>query len=248
MANQTLRADHVVETIDRLALRVGERFPGAGLEGVCKSLGETARRCAAEAERLSQPQHHIRAGVYVVRILGLAAFLWVLESLRYDGVNLEAASLIQILEPAMNIAILVGLGVLTLGRFEQRWKRGRALGYLHELRAIAHVIDMHQLTKDPWTSDLPPTTHSPKRVLAGALLERYLDYCSEMESLTGKLAALLAQSCPDGEVAAAASDVEQLTADLSREIWQKIALVRAVSAPQAPIALSAVLGPEAKTS
>lgn len=41
-------------------------------------------------------------------------------------------------------------------------------------------------------------------------------------SLTAKLAALLAQSCRDDAVAAAASDIETLTTGLSRKIWQKI--------------------------
>jgi hypothetical protein len=225
MAHTTLRADCVIETIDRLALRIGARFPGAGLESVCKGLGGTARRCAAEAEKLNKPQRALRAGVYTIWAAGAAALIWVASGMRIDGVSRDAASVIQVLDSAMNIAVLVGIGVLSLGRLERGWKRARALDYLHELRAIAHVIDMHQLTKDPWGASLPPTAHSPTRTLDAAHLERYLDYCSEMESLTGKLAALLAQSCRDGEVAAAASDVEQLTAGLSRKMWQKIAAI-----------------------
>lgn len=225
MPYRTLRADCVVETIDRLVLRISARFPGAGLEGVCRGLAETARRCAAEADTLNRPQMFLRGGVYSIWAAGAAALAWAASNLRYDGVSLQAASLVQALDSAMNIAVLVGIGVISLGRLERGWKRSRALDYLHELRAIAHVIDMHQLTKDPWGAALPPTAHSPARVLDAAHLERYLDYCSEMESLTGKLAALLAQSCRDSEVAAAASDVEQLTAGLSRKMWQKIAAI-----------------------
>lgn len=221
----TLRAECVIETIDRLVLRIGARFPGAGLEGVCRGLAETARRCAAEADKLNRPQHALRAAVYTIWAAGAAMLFWIASSLRITGVARDAGSLIQILDSAMNIGVLVGIGVLALGRLERGSKRARALDYLHELRAIAHVIDMHQLTKDPWGATLPPTAHSPARVLDAAHLERYLDYCSEMESLTGKLAALLAQSCRDGEVAAAASDVEQLTAGLSRKMWQKIAAI-----------------------
>lgn len=223
-----LRADCVVETIDRLALRIGARFPNGGLERVCTALAQSARRCAAEADRLNRPQRLLRAGVYSVWTLGAAAFAWVIASLHFDRVSLEASSLIPLLEPAMNIAVLVGLGVLALGRLEQDWKRARALGYLHELRSIAHVVDMHQLTKDPARSApgaIAPTAHSPKDPLPPALLERYLDYCSEMLSLTGKLAALLAQSCRDAAVADAASDVEALTTGLSQKIWQKMTLL-----------------------
>jgi hypothetical protein len=227
MPYRTLSAECVVETIDRLGLRIGERFPESGLRRVAIELGDVSRRCAMEAERLKKPQRLIRAGVYGVWSAGALAAAFVATGLHYDGLDMQATNFVQFLEPAMNIAVLVGIGVVTLGRMETRWKRARAIGYLHELRSIAHVVDMHQLTKDPYrdVAALPDTASSPKQELFGPALERYLDYCSEMMSLIAKLAALLAQSCRDGEVAAAASDVETLTTGLSRKIWQKIAMM-----------------------
>jgi hypothetical protein len=47
-----------------------------------------------------------------------------------------------------------------------------------------------------------------------------------MLSFTGKLAALYAQYFPDATVTAAVNDIEQLTTNLSRKIWQKIVLVQ----------------------
>ena len=224
MGYKTLRADCVIETIDQIERRIAERFPQSGLRQVAKELGGVGRRCAAEAAMLNRPAVMIRVSVYTIWALGAASLAWVAAGLHYDGFSWQAASLVQILEPAMNIAILVGLGVLTLGRLEERWKRRRALDYLHELRSIAHVVDMHQLSKDPYRPclKLPQTASSPKDALSPALLERYLNYCSELVSLDGKLAALLSQSCKDPQVAAAASDIEQLATGLSRKIWQKI--------------------------
>ncbi|MEM8770157.1 MAG: hypothetical protein AAGD92_00785 [Pseudomonadota bacterium] len=222
MPYKNLSAERVTETIDTLAARVEERFPGSGLSRVAIELAETSRRCGAEAERLRDPIIPIRLTVYSIWVAGAAALVWIVSSVHYDAMEFEAANLVMVLEPAMNLAVLMGLGFLTLGRLEENWKRRKALDYLHELRSIAHVVDMHQLTKDPYRSALPATEHSPKVVLTGPLLERYLDYCSEMLSLTGKLAALFAQSCRDGEVAAGASDVEQLSTAMSRKIWQKI--------------------------
>ncbi len=222
MVYKTLSAQRVIETIDKLEARVRERFPASGLEQVAGELASTARRCGEEAERLRDPVMIIRISVYTIWLLGAAALIFVAFGLHYDGLRWEAASLVQVLEPAMNLAVLMGIGVLTLGQVETRWKRARALDYLHELRSIAHVVDMHQLTKDPYRRALPATHSSPPDHLQGALLERYLDYCTEMLSLTGKLAALFAQSCKDPEVAAGASDIEQLTTALSRKIWQKI--------------------------
>ena len=45
--------------------------------------------------------------------------------------------------------VLIGAAIFFLVTLETRVKRRRALAALHELRAIAHIIDMHQLTKDP---------------------------------------------------------------------------------------------------
>jgi hypothetical protein len=53
---------------------------------------------------------------------------------------------------------------------------------IHRLRGAAHVIDMHQLTKDPEQTlhRLPPTQSSPERGLDRLQLARYLEYCSEV--------------------------------------------------------------------
>ena len=105
--------------------------------------------------------------------------------------------------------ILVSIGALFFFMFklETLIKRKRALKALHELRAIAHVIDMHQLTKDP-DRVLPGVVYlntpgSPMTQLNSFELRRYLDYCTEMLSLTGKLAAVYVQNFDD-EVALAA--------------------------------------------
>ncbi len=75
------------------------------------------------------------------------------------------------------------------------------------------------------------------------MLERYLDYCSEMLSLTGKLAALFAQSCRDPEVVAGAGDIEQLTTALSRKIRQKSMAFSRYDEAAANIAASARAAP-----
>ena len=83
---------------------------------------------------------------------------------------------------------------------------------------------MHQLTKDPSAvvSIAGNTPSSPARTLSRFELARYLDYCSEMLSLTSKVAVLYAQGFPDPTVTDAVSDIERIAAGLSQKIWQKI--------------------------
>jgi hypothetical protein len=139
----------------------------------------------------------------------------------------ELVGLVQGLEAGLNITILLGAAALFLATVEVRIKRKRALKAIHELRALAHVIDMHQLTKDPerLRAHAPETASSPKRTLNPAELTRYLDYCSEMLSLIGKLAALYVQKFDDPVALAAVNEVEDLTTGLSRKIWQKIMIL-----------------------
>jgi len=69
-------------------------------------------------------------------------------------------------------------------------------------------------------------------------LTRYLDYCSEMLSLTSKLAALYAQELPDGVVIDAVNEIENLTGNLSRKIWQKISIVESFAVVDPQVRLS----------
>ena len=60
-----------------------------------------------------------------------------------------------------------------------------------------------------------------------AELGRYLDYCSEMLSLTSKVAALFVQGSNDPHVLAAVDEVSGLTNGLSSKIWQKLTILDA---------------------
>ncbi len=103
---------------------------------------------------------------------------------------------------------MIGAAIVFLVSLETRGKRRRVTEALNRLRSVAHVIDAHQLTKEPWASNgLPSTAHSPKRALEPPMLARYLDYCSELLSLSSKLGFLYVQSFPDTEGAA---NLEQL--------------------------------------
>jgi hypothetical protein len=59
---------------------------------------------------------------------------------------------------------------------------------------------------------------------------RYLDYCSEMLSLTAKIAVLYAQNSRDTAVISAVTELEQISANLSAKVWQKITMVQASDA------------------
>lgn len=136
----------------------------------------------------------------------------------------EFTQFIQVLEAGINDVVLIGAGIFLLFTLETRIKRRRALKAIHELRVISHIIDMHQLTKDPerlFSTGIETLASLPVRMTAFEL-GRYLDYCSEMLSLTGKIAALYIQTFDDPVAIASVNEIEDLTSGLSRKIWQKL--------------------------
>lgn len=223
----TLDADKVIATVDTLAQRVGERFPDAGLFRVAQDFTLVARTMRSDAIALRRPNWRLRLITCAILVAGMVIFGLVAKELHLSAPLSEVGTLVQILEPAANVAILVALGIVFIVGLEVRWKRKQALVSLHSLRSMIHVIDMHQLTKDPnvLLGEIAPTASSPKRTMNKVELQRYLDYCSEMLSLSGKLAALFNQSVQDQVVIETVNELEALSTNLTRKIWQKIIIL-----------------------
>lgn len=229
-----LQLERIQETLAALERRIGERFPGSGLGRVAAELGQLSGTTGLVLERLRRPLWALRisAGVGIAAILGLALWLAIVGrhlSPRVAGL----ADWLQGTESALNDIIIVGLAILFFVSLETRVKRRIALRALHRLRSIVHIVDMHQLTKDPEPLLTPQTAtdSSPQRVLSRFELARYLDYCSELLSLASKLAALHVQHLNDPVVLNAVNDVEVLAANLSSKIWQKI-MILDITTPQ----------------
>ena len=227
MPFRSLDPAKILSTAELLQARIVERFPDRGLSHVATEVTAQARAIRAEVEVLTPPIWWLRGLVALVVLGGAAVFLWVGSILPLQDVGQDAIGSVQGIEAAINTALLAGLGLVALVRLEARFKRQRVARGLHGLRSIIHVIDMHQLTKDPVTlsPDFTPTETSPARNLTAVEMSRYLDYCSELLALTGKLAAIYAQAVPDEGVAQAVTDIELLGSSLSRKIWQKISLI-----------------------
>jgi hypothetical protein len=228
----SLDAARIAETADRLGKRIGERFPGSGLSGVAESLRAEVDAAAATAAWLARPQWLVR-GISWGSIVVMVGLLVATSMLMLGGVELysSAADFMQGLDSAVNEIVLIGAASYFLLGWETRRKRRRALRALHSLRSLAHIIDMHQLTKDPERLLNPEqsTPSSPVRNFTAFELSRYLDYCSEMLSVISKAAALYVQRFDDPVTLEAVNDVEQLTGSLSQKLWLKVDILERVA-------------------
>ena len=225
---RNLKLDHIAETASRLERRIVERFPDAGLARVAQELQTLVKEAASRALRFRRPHRGLRC-IAILLVVGLvAAVVFAGLQIDQDQEHLRELfhpdSFIQTLESTLATVVFLGAAIVFLMSLEQRWKRRQALEAIRELRSIAHIIDMHQLTKDPESTlrQGPATPSSPKRTLTPFLLSRYLDYCSEMLSLVSKVAAIYVQDFPDHEALAAVDQLTSLTTNLSQNIWQKM--------------------------
>ncbi len=215
------------ETVQRLEQRIGNLFPQAGLRNVARELVAITAVARAKSREIGRPIRWIRLPAFA-SVFGLFAVI-ALEMFVIDKIGQveTVGDFIQVLEPTLGSIFFLAAIAAFLLSLETRWKRTRALEAIHELRAMAHVVDMHQLTKDPTEPNFGETRVPPDdRPLTPAELVRYLDFASEMLSLISKVAVLYIQRFPDDGAVRAVDEIESLTSGLSRKVWQKITILQ----------------------
>ena len=225
--------ERIQATINRLHLRIQDRFPESSLGEVCLRVHELARQTRETLQWISSPNRPLRytvvAFVVILAIILLASLCQM--DLSADGINWS--DFVQMTDAALNQLVLIGAGIIFLVTLENRRKRQRVITAVNRLRSLAHIVDAHQLTKDPERiyNLKTATQHSPARDLTDYNLGRYLDYCTELLSLIGKLGFLYVQDFHDPVATSAVNDLENLTTGLSRKIWQKIMILQPPDVP-----------------
>jgi hypothetical protein len=224
---ERLDAREILKTAERLEKRISERFQSSSLSKLAARLSEITRESIGEAERLQRPNILLRVGVGLLLTVALVVLGLGISQIHVDFRVNDIADLMQGIEATLGILFFLGTGVFFFVKLEERYKRRRTLAVVHKLRTVAHIVDMHQLTKEPEAilKGVLPTASSPKRSLSEFELRRYLDYACELLALVGKVAALYAEGLSDAVVLEAVDDLEDLTGSLISKIWQKLVLM-----------------------
>ncbi len=222
-----LESQKIVDTAERLTRRIEERFGSDGLVEISREVHRVAARADQKSQDLSRPVVIVRVLVVIsiALLVSMMIFVFVTAMPSFETVGaMKPVDRLSSVDAGIEQFAAIVIAVVFLVSLERRIKRDQAFKAIHRLRAIAHVIDMHQLTKDPGASfiKLESTESSPERLLSSAELVRYLDYCSELLSILGKVSALYIQEFRDPVALASASEFEGLVRGLSQKIWQKI--------------------------
>lgn len=220
----TLRVDKLIETADRLAARIHARFPDASLGKLAYSVADVIREAVSRADKIQKPDWLVRGGLLAIAgiILVVAVAGIVTGAPSSDAM---IARILEGLRMTQGALVFFSAVVVFLWTLETRLKRGRAVKALHELRALAHIIDMHQMARDPEGDPADGTKYDHAGV------RQYLRYCTEMLALISKIGQLYVQDFPDGPTLAAVDQFENLANGLSRKIWQKLIILEADVAP-----------------
>jgi hypothetical protein len=225
-----LAAGHVGTTVAHLERRIFARFGERGLTKAARDLGQLVALVETQADqsrdRLRRTTLAARAVSITIVAATLVALAFSLRSVVIDGLA-RTADWVPFVESVINDLVFAAIAVVFLWAFPERLERRTLLRLLHRLRSLAHVIDMHQLSKDPeqLSPAYVPTAQSVVHGLDAEQLYHYLTYCSEMLSLTAKTSALCGEYSTDGVVLETISYIETLTTELSNKIWQKISLL-----------------------
>src|SRR5215470_10488806 len=217
----------ITQTLRRLRDRISERFPGSGLSNVAGELVALSEEAFDRIDYVRRPNWPIRVGVWAIIVGMVTVVVLGAVSIHVSGKVNSISELAQTLDASINDIVFLGVAIFFLVTLEARLKRRKALKSLNQLRSVVHIVDMHQPTKDPerLMSPQPDTSSSPARSMTAPELGRYLDYCSELLSLTSKIAASFVQSFNDPVVLSTVNEIETLVTGLSGKIWQKITLL-----------------------
>lgn len=215
----------LIDTIDAVRRQLELDFPGSGLASLCEELLNKGQEAEENLRKIIRPVWPLRLLTWGLALMIPLGIFFTCYRFKMNHENMNIPDFVSLLEAGTNEMFLISAFIFFLVTFEQRVKLKRALQSLHELRSIAHVIDMHQLGKDPASVSKPVEKVSKDQTVKTAQdLRIYLEGCNEMLSLTGKIAAMYLNRLSDSGVVNAVNDIELLTTGLSRKIWQKILL------------------------
>jgi hypothetical protein len=203
-----LDPEKLIKTSADLEQWITKEFHEAHLAVVAREVHAFAQEAVAKAERIRQPIWPLRLGIWTVVVLTALGAI-------HGVVTHELADVLKFLDTTKGAAVYLSVfGAIFIG-LEIRWKRYRALKAVAEIRALAHIVDMHQLAKDPPIEQFRQNGQQVK-------VEEYLHACTALLALLSKVAQFYVENFPDPAATNAVNDFEMITTGLSNKIWMKI--------------------------
>ena len=228
----SLQAEKIEKAIDDLEQGIKEILPGRKIVDVCQDLKEVIYEAKKKSLR-NKTQSFTRNKF--VKLFFIAALILLATSfitlglsylLNFLGSNIGLEEGLQLTDTA--ITLLLPSIAYIFYRLKDNIKtyRSEVLQDLHKLRMLSHIIDVKQLNKTPEWLDWKEQQSNYGRKLDRPEKAFYLEFCSQMQSLIGKIAVLYIRDVNDPALITAVNEIETLTTGLSRKTWQKLMLMQ----------------------
>jgi hypothetical protein len=203
-----LDPNKLVTTSAALTAWIDRDFNHAHLAQVAANVHRLTQEAVVMAQRIRRPIWLLRIGIWALILALVAGAVHQLATQQFDDV-------LQFLDRTKGAALYLGAFFVAFITLEVRLKRRRALRAISELRAVAHIVDMHQLAKDQTIEEFREHTTPAK-------MESYLHACIALLALLSKIGQLYVEHFPDTVATNMVNDFEMITTGLSNKIWMKI--------------------------
>jgi hypothetical protein len=212
---RNLDPQKLVKTAGELSEWMAREFPNSHLTHVAQEVNLLTQEAVARAEKIRRPNLWLRSGIVAILAVMMVAVIWQVYAHSWT-------ELLQFVDVTKGVGIYLLSALVFLVTLEIRLKRRKALRAVHQLRAMAHIIDMHQLAKDPVIGEFRED-HPDK---LKEKVNQYLHTCTVLLALVSKIGQLYVENFPDTEAVRAVDDFESMATGLSNKIWNKIMSLR----------------------
>ena len=198
----------LIDTSAALTGWIDKDFNHAHLARVAANVHRLTQEAVVMAERIRRPIWPLRIGIWGLILAFVAGAV-------HQLVNHQLDEILHFLDETKGAALYLGAFLVAFITLEVRFKRRRALRAIGELRAVAHIVDMHQLAKDQTIEEFKESTTPEK-------MESYLHACIALLALLSKIGQLYVEHFPDTVATQAVNEFEMIATGLSNKIWMKI--------------------------
>jgi hypothetical protein len=213
-SGRKLDPEKLLETSGKLAAWITTELPGSHLASVAQEVQAVTREALARAEAIRRPNFFLRAGL-------AAVLLAVLGAVVHQLLSHPLQEVLKFLDDTKGWGIYAVGFVIFFVTLEVRLKRRKALQAVHELLSLAHIIDMHQLAKDPELERFRKKDEHANLIFAEKR-KVYLHACTALLALVSKIGQLYVDHFPDAVATRAVNDFEEVANGMAMKIWSKL--------------------------
>ena len=161
----------LIDSVGKMADRVEEQFPSSGLSAVANEVAAVAEGTVARVAEIKKPRIGLRIGVGIMVLLVLSGPLLFSFLLSFSEEVTNLGDFLEATDAGLHMLLVLAGGIYFLVGMENRMRRNQALDAIAEFRSLTHLVDLHQINKNPGLDSLKPPENDKRTVRSDEALE-----------------------------------------------------------------------------